>query len=169
MILKVIITGPESTGKSTLSAQLANVFGVPWVPEFARDYIDQLNRAYQESDLLEIARGQIAREDEYAQQADQLLFYDTSLEVIKIWSEFRYQACHPWILEQYQKRKADLYLLCAPDLSWEEDPQRENPNDRDKLFEIYRQELAGEQVKEVWGIAEKRLQTAVEAVQSLFP
>lgn len=169
MKIKVIITGPESTGKSTLSAQLAEAFGALWVPEYARDYIEQLNRTYHESDLLEIAKGQVKREDEYARQAKQLYFCDTSLEVIKIWSEFKFKRCHPWIIEQYQKHKADLYLLCAPDLPWVDDPQRENPNDRNRLFEIYRQELSAELVREIWGAEEKRLQTAAEVIQSLFP
>lgn len=169
MKVKIVISGPESSGKTTLSQQLAKVFNEPWVPEYARDYIERLNRTYHESDLLEIAKGQVIREDAYAQQAKQLYFCDTSLEVIKIWSEFRFKKCDDWIIEQYKKRKADLYLLCAPDLPWTYDPQRENPDDRDVLFEIYRQELSGERVKEIWGGEEKRLQTAIEAAQLLFP
>ncbi|MEK6481453.1 ATP-binding protein [Catalinimonas sp. 4WD22] len=167
--LKVIITGPEATGKSTLSQQLSDVFDEPWVPEYARDYINQLSRPYQESDLLEIAKGQVNREHEYAQQASQIYFCDTSLEVIKVWSEFKFKRCHPWIIEQQKKRKAGLYLLCAPDIPWTYDPQRENPDDREELFEIYQQELLGEQVKEIWGVEEKRLQNAVEAIRALLP
>lgn len=167
--LKVIITGPEATGKSTLSQQLSEVFDEPWVPEYARDYIDQLGRPYQESDLLEITKGQVKREDEYAQRASQVYFCDTSLEVIKVWSEFKFKRCHPWIMAQLKKRKADLYLLCAPDIPWTYDPQRENPDDREELFEIYQQELSGKQLKEIWGDEEKRLQTATEAIQALLP
>jgi NadR type nicotinamide-nucleotide adenylyltransferase len=165
--LKITITGPESSGKTTLARQLAQTFDTRWVPEYAREYIDQLERPYRESDLLEIARGQVAREDEYAQKNQALLFCDTSLEVIKIWSEFRFQRCHPWILEQLQKRQPDLYLLCAPDLPWEYDPQRENPDDRDALFDIYREELAGQHVVEIWGEGEERIQLATKAAESL--
>ncbi|MDF9794771.1 NadR type nicotinamide-nucleotide adenylyltransferase [Catalinimonas alkaloidigena] len=169
MQIKITITGPESSGKTTLSRTLAEKFNTLWVPEYARDYINQLHRPYEESDLLEIARGQLAREDEYAQQTRQIYFCDTSLEVIKIWSEFKFKRCHPWILEQHQKRKADFYLLCAPDLPWEDDPQRENPDDREELFEIYQQELSGEPVQEVWGGEGKRLQAAEEAIRVLLP
>lgn len=169
MKIKIVITGPESSGKTTLSEQLAHHFNAPWVPEYARDYIARLNRPYQQSDLLEIARGQAARENEYAQKADKLYFCDTSLEVIKIWSEFKYKRCHPWIIEQQQKYRANLYLLCAPDIPWTYDPQRENPDDRDVLFDIYRRELSGELVQEIWGERKKRLQTAAAAVQTLLP
>lgn len=165
--MTITITGPESSGKTTLTRKLANVFARLWVPEYAREYIDQLGRPYRESDLLAIARGQVAREDEYAQKTNGLLFCDTSLEVIKIWSEFRFQRCHPWILEQLEKRQPDLYLLCAPDLPWEYDPQRENPDDRDALFDIYQKALVGKRAVEIRGLGENRTQSAIEAVQSL--
>ena len=167
IIYKITITGPESSGKTTLARQLAEAFDTLWVPEYAREYIDQLNRPYWESDLLEIARGQVAREDEYAAKKQDLLFCDTSLEVIKIWSEFRYQRCHPWILEQLEKRQPDLYLLCVPDLPWEYDPQRENPDDRNALFEIYQKELVGKHVVEIRGEGEERIQLATKAAESL--
>jgi NadR type nicotinamide-nucleotide adenylyltransferase len=165
--LKITITGPESSGKTTLARQLAEAFDTLWVPEYARDYIDQLDRPYRESDLLEIAEGQVAREDEYAEKNQTLLFCDTSLEVIKIWGEFRFQRCHPWILEQLVIRQPDLYLLCTPDLPWGYDPQRENPDDRDILFEIYQKELAGRRVVKIWGKGEERTQHAIKAVQRL--
>jgi NadR type nicotinamide-nucleotide adenylyltransferase len=164
---KITITGPESSGKTTLARQLAEAFDTHWVPEYARAYLGLLDRPYRESDLLEIARGQIAREDEFAEKSGELLFCDTSLEVIKIWSDYRYGRCHPWILKQLEKRQPDLYLLCAPDLPWEYDPQRENPNDRDALFDIYRKELTGKKVREIRGEGEDRTQKAIETVQSL--
>jgi len=164
---KITITGPESSGKTTLARQLAKAFDTLWAPEYAREYIDQLDRPYREADLLEIARRQVAREDEFAEKSGELLFCDTSLEVIKIWSEYRYGRCHPWILEQLEKRQPDLYLLCAPDLPWEYDPQRENPDDRDALFDIYRKELVGKKLIEIRGDSEDRTQKAIEAVQSL--
>ncbi|MFP4090612.1 MAG: AAA family ATPase [Cyclobacteriaceae bacterium] len=166
--LKVIITGPESSGKTTLARQLATVFAEPWVPEFARDYINTLDRKYQETDLLEIARGQIKREEEYTKEANQLLICDTGLEVLKIWSEYRFGRCHPWILEQLEKKRPELYLLCAPDIPWEYDPQRENPDDRQELFEIYRKELSGQNVQEVSGSRQQRLATAQEAAQQFL-
>ncbi len=160
---KIVITGPESSGKSKLAAQLADAFGKVWVPEFARQYLDGLGRPYIADDLLEIARGQVALEDEMAAQANGLLFLDTSLEVVKIWSEFRFGFCHQWTLEQLRLRRPDHYLLCLPDLPWEPDPQRENPNDRDVLLGIYRRELTslGVPFSEVRGIGEARFDKAL--------
>jgi nicotinamide riboside kinase len=93
---KIIITGPESTGKTTLAQQLAQHYQTVWVPEYSRDYIAQLNRSYEEDDLLEIAKGQVRREDEMvAKHTPDLLICDTSLLVIKVWSKVKYQRCHP--------------------------------------------------------------------------
>ena len=137
----IVVTGPESTGKTTLAAQLAEHFKTVWTPEFARTYIKGLDQPYMENDLLEIAKGQLELENEMKKKAGRILFLDTSLEVIKIWSEYKYARCHPYILTQFKKQKHSLYLLCEPDLEWENDPQRENPDDRQKLFELYVQEL----------------------------
>jgi nicotinamide riboside kinase len=140
-MIKIVLTGPESTGKTTLGTTLATYFKTSCVPEFSRIYLETLNRPYTQHDLLEIARGQVGLEIEYEKKAGDLLFLDTSLEVIKIWSLYRYGHCDPWIEEQLQQRPHDLYLLCAPDIPWVHDPLRENPNDRNLLFDIYRREL----------------------------
>lgn len=166
-MLRIVLTGSESTGKTTLASQLAAHFDTVWAPEFARQYLNDLGRPYQAFDLLEIAKGQVALEDEFVKKASRLLFLDTSLEVLKIWSEYRYGNCHPWILEQLQLRLPDLYLLCQPDLPWEFDPLRENPHDRAALYERYRQTLAalGTPVFEVKGIGNERFEQAVQAVE----
>ncbi|MBI5916112.1 MAG: ATP-binding protein [Bacteroidetes bacterium] len=167
---KIVLTGPESTGKTTLAGQLSAHFGTVWVPEFARQYLDALGRPYAQDDLLEIARGQVALEEEMTGQANGLLFFDTGLEVLKIWSEVRYGDCHPWILAQVQQRRADHYLLCLPDLPWAFDPQRENPDDRTVLLELYRRELAalGADFTEVHGQGDGRFQNALEAVKNFI-
>lgn len=166
----IVITGPESTGKTTLTAELAAHFGVAWMPEFAREYIDLLNREYTETDLLEIAKGQLKREQEFTLKSNGLLFFDTSLEVIKIWSEYKYGRCHPWILEQLKNQKHDLYLLCSPDIPWEYDPQQESPNERDELFKLYHQELTEQNTKfvEINGLNDLRLTKALHHVQPLL-
>src|SRR5690606_11190275 len=87
---KVVVIGPECTGKSELSAFLADTFHTRWVAEYAREYIDELERPYVASDLVEIARGQIEREDQQAKMASRVLICDTDLYVIKIWSMFKY-------------------------------------------------------------------------------
>lgn len=133
----IVITGPESSGKTTLASQLANHFGTLWLPEYAREYIDKLNRPYAESDLLAIAKEQNEREQDLVLKSKDLLFLDTSLEVIKIWSEHKYGRCHPWILDQIQHQDHTLFLLCRPDIPWEYDPQREDPENREAIFELY--------------------------------
>jgi len=165
---KIIITGPESTGKTTLAQQLAQHYQTVCVPEYARDYIDQLNRSYEEYDLLEIAKGQVSREDEFAAKHNpDLLICDTSLLVIKVWSKVKYQRCHPWILEQFNQRQVDLYLLTFPDIPWEPDPQREHPHQREMLFQLYQQELQKKLHVVVRGSREQRLHTAIEAIDRL--
>lgn len=166
----IVLTGPESSGKTTLARQLAEHFGTVWVPEFARGYIEKLGRKYMEADLLEIAKGQINLEKEFAEREEKTLFLDTSLEVIKIWSEVRFEKCDPWITENNCQRKHDLYLLCRPDLPWEFDPQRENPNDREMLFQKYISELKnmGVDFFEIYGTGEKRLENAINTVHFFF-
>lgn len=137
---KVVIIGPECTGKSTLTKTLAKHFKVPYVNEYAREYINQLDRMYVESDILTIAKGQIQLEDSHSANSH-FLFLDTDLLVCKVWSEFKYGRCHPWILEQIERRHYDHYLLCDIDLPWQADGQREHPNHRQELFEIYQNEL----------------------------
>ena len=133
---KIIITGPESSGKTTLCEQLSNHFNIPFTKEFARSYIDNLDRSYITGDLLSIAKEQLKSE-----LNSQLL--DTDLITIKIWSEYKYGRCDKWILDQIAKQKSEkrFYLLCKPNIPWQPDKQRENPSDREALFEIYKQEL----------------------------
>ena len=127
-IKKVVVIGPESTGKSTLSRQLADTFETLWVPENARDYLLQLDRPYAEDDLVIIAKGQVASEDELAVKANKLLICDTDLNVIKVWSEHKYHRCNKYIYDQIKNRKYDLYLLTGIDMPWESDPLREHPD-----------------------------------------
>ncbi len=167
---KIVLTGPESTGKTTLAKQLAGHFGTLWVPEFAREYLEKLNRPYREDDLLEIAKGQVAAEEELTEKAKDLLFLDTSLEVIKIWSQVVFGRCHPVIQDQLKNRLPDLYLLCRPDLPWEPDPLRENPSDRDVLFDLYQCELAGlgSLFIELNGVGNERFEKAVAHVETFL-
>lgn len=166
MIRRIAITGPESTGKSILAQQLADHYRTVWVPEYAREYIDRLNRPYEENDILEIARGQMEREEQAADKASELLFCDTELTVTRIWSEVKYNRCHPWIVRQIQMHTYPLYLLCDIDIPWESDPQREHPHLRKYLLGLYEQELnsRGVNFRMISGLGEGRLQCAVREV-----
>ena len=138
---RIIIIGPESSGKTTLCKQLSEHFNTFFIREYARDYINNLDRDYNKKDLLEIAKGQLKLEKN--NKNEKLIFCDTDIITIKIWSEYKYGNCHPFILKQIEKQKSEgrIYLLCKPDIRWEVDSQRENPNNREELFEIYKSEL----------------------------
>jgi len=135
-MLKIIVTGPESSGKTTLCKALSKHFHLPFSKEYAREYLDELDRDYEKNDLVPIAKGQLESEIN-----SQLL--DTDLITIKIWSEYKYGSCDKWILDQIEIQKTEkrFYLLCSPDIPWQADKQRENPNDREEIFKIYKQEL----------------------------
>lgn len=136
---RILILGPESTGKSTLSQDLSTYFGEPWVPEFAREYLLNLNRNYVFKDLSTIAKGQLAAEDLLFEKAEKFLFCDTDLRVIHIWSDFKYGKTEAWILGEIDRRTYDLVFLCGIDMEWEADPLREHPDPkvRQELFDRY--------------------------------
>ncbi len=169
-IKKVAIIGPECTGKSELSQFLASRYQTAWVPEYARGYLDNLIRPYQEHDLLTIAHGQLRIEDEFARDANKVLFCDTNLYVIKVWSNFKYGHVHKQILEEINKRKYDLYLLTYIDLPWIADPLREHPHKREVLYDIYLQEMKAQSTPfaEIKGDGDLRKQAAVDAVDNLL-
>ena len=135
-LLKIIVTGPESSGKTTLCNSLSKHFNLPFSKEYAREYLATLKRDYNPDDLLKIAKGQLQTENG-------LQLLDTDLITLKIWSKYKYGSCDKWILEQIETQKSEkrFYLLCSPDIPWQADKQRENPNNREELFEIYKQEL----------------------------
>jgi len=164
---KIAIIGPESTGKSTLTKGLAQYFDEPFLPEYGRKYLEENGRQYEKSDLLKISKGMLQAEQEQAKNANQFLFCDTDLIMMKVWYEVKYGECHPWVLNQLKSNPYDYYLLCAPDLPWQSDPLRENPNIREELFERYQKELEdyGFEYAVITGI-EERLARAVLAVKN---
>ena len=168
-LIKVAIVGPESTGKTFLAQKLAGHFDTHWVPEYAREYLDKTGGEYEQSDLLKIARGQVDLEDKLAEKSRNLLICDTNLLVIKIWSEHKYQNCHPWILQEILRRKYDLHFLCDIDLPWQEDPQREHPHLRTYFLDRYQTELTNLKVPfhMIRGNEMKRFHAAVNAIDNL--
>lgn len=168
-ILRVAIVGPESTGKTTLAQGLAAHLQTNWVPEFARQYLEELGRDYVQADLVTIAKGQLQTEDKKSQDASRYLICDTNLLVIKIWSEYKYGAMDPWIEDRMLERSYDLYLLTACDVPWEYDEQRENPLDRKILFERYLDFLKHRDLPfhVLAGNREERLKAALQIISDL--
>lgn len=165
---RVAIIGPESTGKSTLAKDLSEALNSAFVSEYAREYIDQLDKPYQYEDLLAIALGQISLEDELSAKANEFLMIDTTLTVIRVWSEHRYGKCDPWIIAEEERRKYDLTLVCDIDLPWEEDPQREHPHLREHFFELYKEHAkAHPPFAIIRGDRQARLKAALRAISKL--
>lgn len=169
---KIVIIGPESTGKSTLAKQLAEYYHTVWCPEYARAYLLENGKHYQYKDLLKIAEGQLILEDSLAKQArNDVFFIDTNMYVMKVWCEYVYGECHQFILDKVVERDYDLYLLCNVDLPWMYDDLREYPAEqpRKELYAIYRDLLINQPVPwvEISGNYETRLKNAVKAVESL--
>jgi NadR type nicotinamide-nucleotide adenylyltransferase len=170
---KIVVIGPESTGKSTLCQQLAEHYHTAWVPEFAREYLLSLHRPYSYEDLLLIARGQLEEEDRFvASSKNSLLFIDTDMYVMKVWCEFVFGKCHPFILDQIVKRRYDAYLLCKNDLPWVADELREYPDmeSRERLFHIYRDLMINQNTAwtEISGDYDQRVLKAIAATNRLI-
>ncbi len=173
-IKKIVIIGPESTGKSTLCTLLADHYKTEWCSEFARDYLLSNGMDYSAADLVSIAKGQLALEDEVTATIKNppLLFIDTDMYVMKVWSEYVFRECDFFILDQIVKRKYDHYLLCNIDLPWVKDELREYPDEKPRieLFNIYKDLLINQSIP--WTIIsgnyEERLAKAIETVNALI-
>lgn len=171
LMKKIVVIGGESTGKSTLCKLLADYYHTQWVPEYAREYLENLNRGYNQDDLFTIAQGQIELENKLSNQTNPFLFYDTNLYVLKVWSEYKYNACDIRILNLLAKQSYDAYLLMSPDIPWTEDPLRENPNEKDRkyFFNTYKEivESTGKPFIIIKGNENERLYAAIEFVNKI--
>lgn len=169
-VIRIAITGPESTGKSELTWKLAKHYGGKYVRETARNYLEELGRKYNYFDLWVIAQMQLKNEQQRERFASNYLFCDTELTVIKIWSEHRFSKCHPWVLKKLGEIKYDLYLLCDVDLPWKPDPLREHSHLRKYFFDKYHNELTGRGLPFVIisGTGPQRVQNAVDAIDRFF-
>ena len=165
--VKIVIIGPESTGKTTLTQQLAAHFKAPYVPEYARTYLEQKPQAgYELADLEAIATQQLALMEVALQNQPQILFCDTDLVTLHIWALDKFDRPLKQVEEALLMHKADLYLLCVPDIDWQSDPLREDANRRDELFSwnAWVLESLGANYFMVEGAGEKRLQNAINHV-----
>lgn len=183
MIKKIVLLGPESTGKSSLCAQLADYYQTAWVKEYAREFLMTRGTGYAYQDLLDIAKGQLVLEDKGIAEVmnhpgnpgdvreKPFLFIDTNMYVLKVWSEFVFGQCHQWILDQVVERKYDLYLLCNIDLPWVRDELREYPDlkTREILYNHYKDILVNQEIPwiSISGNYETRLQKAFQAINQM--
>ena len=138
---KVGVIGPESTGKTTLARYLAERYHGVFVPEYAREYVEQLGRPYTREDVETIARHQIEQLQRLTTNDQRLYFFDTELIITKVWFEYKYGDCPSWVEDALRRFPMDVYLLCYPDIEWQFDPVRENPDNREELFLRYEQEI----------------------------
>lgn len=184
MIIKVVVIGPESTGKSSLCEQLANHYNTEWVKEYAREYLLTNGTEYSYDNLLEIAKGQFALENAAIQlvenkatntsasnSSSKIILLDTNMYVLKVWCEFVFEKCHPWILNQIVENSYDLYLLCDVDLPWVKDGLREYPDleIRERLYRHYKDLLINQSTPwvNISGNYQQRLENAINAIDSV--
>ena len=190
-IKKIVVIGPESTGKSTLCQKLADHYHTLWAPEYAREYLEKHGPEYDYGDLIDIAAGQLELEEEALARLHKHhkghlsgvglpaftarykpLFIDTDMYVMKVWSEFVFNKCHNWILNRIAERSYDLYFLCDVDLPWVKDDLREYPDPevRRKLFHFYKDLLVNQQVPwcHISGDYDQRLLKAIQCIERSF-
>lgn len=167
--MKVAVIGPESTGKTVLAQRLAAHYGAPWVAEYARGYVETLGRPYMEADVEAIARQQVKEETDWEDNGGGYVFFDTDLIITKVWMEYCYGRVAQFVEERLERRFFDLYLLCAPDLPWEDDPVREHGDDRDYFFGRYLREVQrlGTPYAVVAGQGEERVRSALQAIETI--
>lgn len=144
-IIKIALFGPESTGKTTLAKQLAEYYKTEWVPEFARDYLqekwDKNQLICDVDDMLPIAYGQTQLENKSILIANKYLFCDTNLMVTKVFSEMYYNYCDPLLDQAALEHKYDLFFLTDIDVPWEKDDLRDSPEKRESVFAVFKQSL----------------------------
>jgi NadR type nicotinamide-nucleotide adenylyltransferase len=171
IVKKIVITGPESTGKSILTQQLAQHYNTVFIPEYARFYIENLNRKYNFNDIEHIAQQQVVELEKMQLRANKFIFIDTYLIITKVWFDVVYKTCPQWIIDRIQKNEIDLYLLCNTELPWFPDKVRENGGEmRDTLFQRYIDELEnfGLKYAVITGTGINRTQNAIFAINNFF-
>jgi nicotinamide riboside kinase len=169
-MLRIAITGPESSGKTSLSIALAAHFGSTYVPEYARFYLQNRAFTYTVNDLEHMSRSQVEWKQRSSQLPTSLLIQDSDFTVMHVWMEERFKQCSLEIEALRRTTPFDHYLLCAPDLPWSYDPLRENPDDRWRLYERYIDLL------QAWGLpytvisgeGQLRIQTGVSKITALL-
>jgi NadR type nicotinamide-nucleotide adenylyltransferase len=169
-IRKIAVVGPESTGKSTLSEQLAGHYHTVWVPEYARGYCEKLTAPCTWQDEINMFHGQLALEKELLPMASRLLICDTTFITVKIWSDYTFGRSPQEVLDELPRHPYDFYLLLNIDLPWEEDPLRNFPHLREYFMDTWRRELNNLNADYVVisGQKEERLRNAIREINLRF-
>ena len=169
--IRIAVTGPESTGKTTLALYLAKQYNGQYIPEFAREYVEKLPRHYTYDDVEAIAKIQVEQYLSTKSISGTLFIFDTWLIITKVWFNWVFGKTPQWLEDKILECPIDLFLLCLPDLPWEPDPVRENGGEnRLKLLNLYRHELQhyGFNFVEIGGIGDVRLQSGIDAVNNMI-
>jgi NadR type nicotinamide-nucleotide adenylyltransferase len=172
-MIKIAILGPESTGKTELAKRLAEYFCSPWVPEYAREYVEHLIQPYTYEDVCAIALRQIEEEKFWENHSTdkEFVFFDTDLIITKVWLAYRFGKIPEFLTEHMKTGFFDIYLLCQTDLPWEADSVREHGSDREFFFNWYKREI--EQTGKPWviinGIGNQRTQNAINVLKKFTP
>jgi NadR type nicotinamide-nucleotide adenylyltransferase len=168
---RIVITGAESTGKSTLIKKLAAHYGEPWSDEYVRKYVDAIHHELSVDDLEPIACGQLVEEDSKLTEAKQFVLHDTNILSSIIYASYYFDTEIEWVNDAFLERDYTLYLLCMPDIPWVADAgQRESPEAREILHELFKDSLDILQIPyiEIYGTREARLTQAVQAINAVL-
>ena len=168
--LKIVLTGSECTGKSTLASMLAEHYETEYVEEYLRDYFIAHDGVLTLEDAVPIAEGQLAAEKAVEQRAGDIVLYDTNMLSSVVYNKHYYNVNPEWIEETFSAREYTLYLLCGIDVPWEADGQRDRPQEREYMQGLFRKELEQRELPfvELTGSAEERFACAVKLIDSLL-
>ncbi|MDP3467046.1 MAG: ATP-binding protein [Daejeonella sp.] len=169
-LIRIAIVGPESTGKSTISRQLALHYDTVWVPEYARAYCEKLVAECTWEDEINMFRGQLELEEQISSLANRLLICDTTFITVKIWSDHMFGRAPQEVLDKLPVHNYDLYLLMDIDLPWQEDPLRDFPHMREHFMEVWHKELIALNAtyRLISGSEEERFRNAVSYIDGFL-
>ncbi len=169
--IRIILTGPESTGKTELASLLAKKYNTVYIPEYARAYIEKLDRPYSYADVEHIAKRQLKQMEDFSAMGFNIIFVDTYLLITRVWFEWVFKKFPEWLDQEILKTKSDLYLLCKPDIPWYPDNVRENGGEtRNELYNWYENKLTqlGMHYKCISGTGNERIENAFEQIEGFL-
>ena len=168
-MISIAFTGPECSGKTTLAQALSEQVNGVFVPEYVRSFFEDRSTSYNKNDLDMIAKGQLQAIESAKKENPEVLLVDTEMLVMKIWSDEKFNETSQFISQAYQNQVYDLIVLCKPNIPYEADELRENPFDRERLYEVYLAELltSGQDFIEVEGTLSQRIQIIRKEIQKL--